>query len=84
MTEWNDRELHEMYNEFLDECYGETEIAGYHYQTSRVLKEIDPIAYRCGFSDWLDAQMCDGIIFEHSDGSYHDEEEETEEEEDQA
>ena len=27
-----------------------------------MLKECDPIAYRCGFNDWLDAEVSDGNI----------------------
>ena len=52
----SDHEAHDQYDQMLDECYGETKIAGYSYQTSRVLKIADPIAYRCGFSDWLDSE----------------------------
>ena len=45
------------YDEFLDECYGEASIAGYTYSTSRALKEIDPIAYRCGKSDFISSEI---------------------------
>jgi hypothetical protein len=48
-------DAYKQYDEMLDECYGETKIAGYSYQTSRVLKEVDPTAYRCGFFNWLDS-----------------------------
>jgi len=41
------------YNEILDEVYGTVTVAGMEYETSRVLAEIDPIAYRCGFSDYV-------------------------------
>jgi hypothetical protein len=40
------------YDEFLNECYGDVEIAGMKHPTSQVLKEVDPIAYDVGFSDW--------------------------------
>jgi hypothetical protein len=42
----------EDYNTMLDDCYGDVSIAGYTYPTSYVLKEIDPTAYDCGFSDY--------------------------------
>lgn len=45
-----------MYDDFLDEFYPDCKIAGYEYSTSRALKEVDPIAYRCGFNDWCDAE----------------------------
>lgn len=46
------------YDEFLDEMYGEIVVnydAGLSWQASRVVKEMDPTAYRCGLNDWLDS-----------------------------
>lgn len=65
-----DQELDELYRDDLDEVYGAVKIAGLVYDTSHALKEIDPTAYRCGFSDWLDAQVSNGELFE-SDGLYY-------------
>ena len=42
------------YREELDEFYP-VEIAGIAFCASRILEELDPIAFNCGFSDWLDA-----------------------------
>lgn len=42
----------EQYEDMLDECNGE--FMG--YQASRILRELDPIAYRVGFNDWLDSE----------------------------
>ena len=42
------------YDDMLDELYP-VQIGGMSFCASRVLKELDPIAYNCGFSDWLDA-----------------------------
>jgi hypothetical protein len=69
----NDYELHKLYDDFLDEVFPECSIAGGSYCTSRALKELDPIAYRCGFADWLDAEVSDGRLFEKG-GEYYDEE----------
>ena len=41
-----------MYNELLDDIYGEIEICGTKWWASVALKRIDPIAYRCGLSDY--------------------------------
>jgi len=49
-------EAEDLYDEMLDEVYGLVEIAGLQYETSRILKEIDPIAYRCKMMDWLDSE----------------------------
>jgi hypothetical protein len=55
-----DSELHERYDDMLDEVYGEF----MNLLASRILKETDPIAYRVGFSDWLDAETGETITDE--------------------
>lgn len=55
MPKLEDYELEEQYKEMLDEVYGMVKVAGYEYETSRALYELDPIAYRVGFNDWLDS-----------------------------
>ena len=71
---FSDRDLEARYDEFLDEVYGEVKIGGYFYSTSHALKEVDPIAYREGFNNWIDSEMSDGNLFETDDGEYTDEE----------
>ena len=46
----------EAYDEMLDEIYTETPFS---IPASRILRECDPIAYRCGFHDWADAEGID-------------------------
>jgi hypothetical protein len=48
----NQYELEQAYNDTLDEIYGTVIIAGYEYNTSQALKEVDPIAYAVGMSDF--------------------------------
>lgn len=51
----------ERYNEMLDEI-GTTEIGNISFCPSRVLSELDPIAYSCGFDAFLssiDVVDCD-------------------------
>ena len=45
----------ELYADMLDDCYGECEIAGMKFTTSRALKELDPTAFMCGESDYIDS-----------------------------
>lgn len=47
----------EMYDEVLDEVYGD--FMG-SYPASQVLKAVDPIAYREGFLDYVDGLEEDG------------------------
>lgn len=57
-----DYDLEQRWDEWLDEVYGEVKIAGGTYQTSRVLKEVDEVAYRTGYNDWLDSALKDDQI----------------------
>lgn len=50
----DEQDAEKQFNEMLDESYP-IEMMGIHFDASRVLKEIDPTAYRCTFNDWLDA-----------------------------
>lgn len=68
MTRLTDCDLEQLYCEFLDEIYGTVKIAGLEYETSSALKEIDPTAFRCGFNDWLDAEL--GETIWEKDGEY--------------
>ena len=42
----------EDYDNMLDDCYDPLVIGDITLDASRVLKECDPIAYNCGFSDY--------------------------------
>lgn len=50
-----DQEKHEeSYRECIDEIDGPVTIAGIKFTASRILEELDPIAYRCGLADYVD------------------------------
>ena len=53
--ELNEDELERAHLEFLNDTYEEVDIAGLKYLVGDVLKEVDPIAYRLDFLDYLDA-----------------------------
>lgn len=60
MAKLQDYELEELYKDFIDETTPAVNIWGMEYEASRVLLEVDPIAYRVGFSDWADSlEDCD-------------------------
>lgn len=48
-------DLKEMFDEFLDEP-GSIRIVGIDYDRSRILKEVDPIAYRETFFAFIDGE----------------------------
>lgn len=84
----------DLYDEMLNECYGDVNICGYEYSAAYALEQIDPIAYRCGMSDYYDSLYSD-ILYELEmldDGRFtdiygfeieHKEDEEEEEEEEE-
>lgn len=51
-------DLEARYDEMLDECYSFKDVGGIfsNMSPSRVLKEVDPTAYRCGMNDWEDSE----------------------------
>jgi hypothetical protein len=53
MTKITEEEALDWYDELLDEG-ADVNVLGYYYAKSRILKELDPIAYRCGFLDYID------------------------------
>ena len=49
--------IEELYDEMLDDCNPMVKIGNLEYSPSRVLKEVDPIAYRCGMNDYESALL---------------------------
>lgn len=58
-TKFTERELQEMFDELIDDSNPPIRIWSMHYDTSRVLKHVDPIAYRCAFLEWIDSEGYD-------------------------
>ena len=46
------------YDDMLDDVYDEVEIGDSRFQPSDILKELDPIGYRVGFTDEKDEVVC--------------------------
>lgn len=62
--EISEESLYELYDDMLDDTSEEIELFGSTYSPSYALRELDPIAYRCGFHDYTDALMQDGELYE--------------------
>lgn len=50
-------EVDNEYDDMLDECYEHPKIAGIEFYPSNILKECDPVAYRCYSSDYFDEEL---------------------------
>ena len=61
MSDWS-REIYVAYDEMIDDCTPMVKVGSLEYLPSRVLKEVDPIAYRCGLNDYLDSLAQDGLF----------------------
>ena len=76
------------YDAMLDECSSSCSTCE-RYGASRILAEIDPVAYRCGFVDWIDGQperwecpVCNEVHEDEDDAKWCCQEEPEDEEED--
>lgn len=54
MAKLQDYELEELYKDFINDTTETVKIWGMEYDPAYALQELDPIAYRVGYSDWLD------------------------------
>lgn len=62
-------DAYEAFDDYLDTLEVVT-LGTLPYPASRVLLAVDPIAYRCGFNDWCDAEGIDvdaleGSLYRH-------------------
>jgi len=79
MTEINYTELCSRFDDLFNDCNPDIEFGCLIYLPSLVLKKVDPIAYREEVLCFIDQLLTDGKIYEHSDGTYHDEPEQSDE-----
>lgn len=76
LTELHDKwkpyhQLEDMFEDMLNDCYEMVSICGYDYDQGRALRQLDPIAFRCGLLDYIDNQCSDDDLIE-IDGEYYD------------
>ena len=79
MSELSYKQLCEMFDDCFDDCTPAVVFGSLLYQASEVLKSVDPVAYREEVINYIDSLLTDEQIYEHADGTYHDEPEEVEE-----
>jgi hypothetical protein len=59
-----EQEAFTMYDDMLDDCYPEVKIGYATFRTSFILKELDPIAYDCGYDDYCSSLADEGEVIE--------------------
>lgn len=63
----DDADMHDRYDEWLDEIYGEVSIGHSTFSPAEILKELEPITYRVGFSDFENFSTEDNSIISLDD-----------------
>ena len=66
--DFTDDQMEDRYQDFLAEVYSEFEVGELTYPAGRVLREIDYIAFREGFNNWIDNEITEGNFREYIDG----------------
>jgi len=57
---FSDEDIEEMYKEALDEM-GDVKLGNLTFSPSRIIKELDPVAYRVGLNEYEDMLMEDYV-----------------------
>jgi len=52
----SERDLQDRYRDCIDDCNPQVVIGVLSYNPSYVLEHVDPSAFQCGFTDWLDSE----------------------------
>lgn len=63
------REAEEQHEEMLDEVYGEFKVGELTFSAGRIVRELDPIAFRVGMDDYYDGVASD-IRYDAENGDY--------------
>lgn len=58
MPKMTDYELEQAFKDYIDDTTEVVTIWGMEYSASYAIQELDPIAYRVAFSDWLASEEC--------------------------
>lgn len=64
-------DVEQLFRESLDE-EGDVQVGCLTFQRSQIVEELDPVAFRCGVNDHVDALVSDGILTDEIDGKYYD------------
>jgi hypothetical protein len=64
-------DLEQLYRDMLDDVGPEVRVAGLSFCASRIVEELDPVAFRCGVCDYADSMVNDTIT-EEIEGNHYD------------
>lgn len=64
-------DLEQLYRDMLDECEPEIKVGGLSFCASRIVEELDPVAFQCGVCDYADGLVNESIT-EEIEGNHYD------------
>jgi hypothetical protein len=74
----DNKEDKEKYDDMLNECTGEIKIGCLTFDASRIVEELDPTAYQCGFNDHVDGEperwkcpICEDVFEDQDEAKWH-------------
>lgn len=59
---FSESEFEDRFAEHLDDCWEPVSACGFEFGAGRVLRELDPIAFRESFLGWIDVLRRDGDL----------------------
>jgi len=63
-------DVEQIYRDMLDESGPEVNVSGLSFMPSRVVEELDPVAFRCGVCDYVDSLVGESLSDE-IDGNHY-------------
>ena len=63
--DYTDSQMEDIFQEWLDDVYGQVDIAGYSMNPGRILREVDYTAFREAFNNWIDNEITEGNFREY-------------------
>lgn len=64
-------DIEELYDEMLDEVYGQIDVGGLKYYCSIAQRRLDPIAHQCGVNDCIDSLVGETLTDEINGNHYN-------------
>lgn len=64
---YTDAQLEDVFEEWVNDAYGDVDIAGYSFGAGRALRELDEVAFREEFNNWIDSEVQEGVFREYVD-----------------
>lgn len=63
--DYTDSELEDVFEGWLNDVYGDADVAGHYFSAGRALRELDEAAFREAFNNWIDSEIQEGNYREY-------------------